>query len=372
MGESVDRRVETLVVSTGRPVPEPGAPVNPPLVLSSTFRAGGDVAYARHGSPTVAALETAIGALEGGRGLVFSSGMAAATTVLEQLPVGARVVAPASAYFDVRSFLRDGTASGRFAAELVDITDTEATLEACEGAAMLWLESPTNPLMGVADLPALIAGARRCGARVVVDNTFATPLLQRPLELGADIVVHSVTKFLGGHSDLLMGAIVTANEELLTASRRQRDLRGGVAGPLDAFLALRGLRTLAVRLERSQENAQALAERLAAHPGVERVRYPGLPSDPGHERARAQMDGFGAMLAFEPYGGADAAERVCQATRLITYATSLGGVETLMERRSRWAAEREGGTTPEALIRMSVGLEHVDDLWADLEQALRG
>ena len=367
-----DLHPETIVVEAGRPPAEPGGAVNTPVVLSSTFRAGGEIAYVRHGSPTVAALEEAIGALEGGRGLVFSSGMAAATTVLEELPVGARVVAPSSAYFDVRSFLRDADAGGRLAAELVDVTDTEATLAACRGAAMLWLESPTNPLLGVADLPVLISGAREAGVTVVVDNTFATPLLQRPLSLGADAVLHSVTKYLGGHSDLLMGAVVTREGDAWDRLRRGRDLRGGVAGAFDAYLALRGIRTLAVRLERAQANAQVLAERLAAHPAVERIRYPGLPSDPGHERARRQMTGFGAMLAFEPYGGADAAERVCQATRLITYATSLGGVETLMERRSRWAGEREGGTTPEALIRMSVGIEHVEDLWADLEQALGG
>jgi cystathionine gamma-synthase len=365
-----DQRPETIVVHAGRPAAAPGAPLNAPVVLSSTYRAGGEYAYVRHGSPTVASLEEALGELEGGRALAFSSGMAAATSCLETLALGSRVVAPSSAYFDVRSYLREGTARGRFSAELVDVTNTEATLAACVGADLLWLESPTNPLIGVADLPALIAGARERGVRVVVDNTFATPLLQRPLELGADAVMHSVTKYLSGHADVLMGAVVTRDEELLARIHRERDVRGGVAGAHDAFLALRGLRTLAIRLERQQANAQALAERLAAHPAVERVRYPGLPSDPGHERAKRQMAGFGAMVSFEVHGGADAAERVCRAARVIAYATSLGGVETLMERRSRWAGEREGGTTPEALIRMSVGIEHVDDLWADLEQAL--
>ena len=367
MSEADDLRPETLVVSAGRPATEAHGALSPPVVFASTFRAGGPIGYGRDGNPTWEAFEEAIGLLEGGTGVAFSSGMAAATAVLEGLPVGARVVAPTTAYMGVRSFLRDRVDAGRIAVEFVDITDTEATLAACSGVDLLWLESPTNPLLGIADLVALAEGGHTAGALVVVDNTFATPLLQRPLDLGADVVVHSVTKYLGGHADLLMGAVVTANKELLEGVLHRRHLYGGIPGPLDAFLALRGLRTLAVRLERAQSNAQVLAERLAGHPVVERVRYPGLADDPGHDLARRQMRGFGAMLSFEVRGGANGADRVCSATNVITNATSLGGVESLMERRARWAGDAD---VPPSLIRLSVGIEHVEDLWADLNQAL--
>jgi cystathionine gamma-synthase len=201
----------------------------------------------------------------------------------------------------------------------------------------------------------------------VVDNTFATPLLQRPLELGAEVVVHSVTKFLAGHSDLVMGAVVTGNTDWEEALRRRRSLHGAVPGPLEAFLALRGVRTLAVRLDRAQANAAELARRLAAHPGVSLVRYPGLAEHPGHELASQQMDGFGAMLSFEVHGGAPAADALCDAVRLCVHATSLGGVETLLERRQRWEGEE---ATPPGLVRVSVGIEDVEDLWHDLEAAL--
>jgi cystathionine gamma-synthase len=369
MTDERDLRPETLAVAAGRPPLEPGAPLSEGVVFSATYRAGGDYGYGRTGNPTWLAFEAALGAIEGGFAVAFASGMAAATTLLETLPLGAKVVGPASGYFDVRAFLDNRGASGRLDVELVDLTDTEAVASACPGASLLWLESPTNPLLGIADLPVLIERAHAEGAQVVVDNTFATPLLQRPLDLGADLALHSVTKFLSGHSDLLLGAIVTRDEQCRDELVRFRAAYGGVPGPMEAFLALRGLRTLAVRLDRAQASAQVLAERLLAHASVERVRYPGLPGDPGHERARRQMRGFGAMLSFEVRGGAEAAERVCTAARLIAHATSLGGVETLMERRSRWAGEVEMGTPP-SLIRLSVGIEHVEDLWADLEQAL--
>jgi cystathionine gamma-synthase len=202
---------------------------------------------------------------------------------------------------------------------------------------------------------------------VAVDNTFATPLLQRPLELGADVVVHSVTKLLAGHSDLLMGAAVTRRNEWHQALIARRSIYGGIPGAVETFLALRGLRTLGVRLERAQANAAELARRLVARPGVRAVRYPGLPDSPGHQRALEQMGGFGTMVAFEVEGGAEAADAVCGAVQLLTPGTSLGGVETLIERRGRWDGESH---LPPALLRMSVGIEHVDDLWADLDQAL--
>src|SRR4051812_27569230 len=284
--------------------------MNAPVVFSSTYRAGGERTYGRFGGPTQAAFEAALGALEGGACVAFASGLAAVVAVMETLPAGARVVAPHSLYWGVREVLDHRVEGGRLASAYVDITDTEATLAACDGAAMLWLETPTNPLLDVADLPALAAGARVRGALTAVDNTFATPLLQRPLEHGADVVVHSATKYLGGHADLLMGAAVTADPGLAARLREHLDVDGAVPGPMDAFLALRGLRTLDVRLERAQASAGELARRLDAHPAVQRVRYPGLPEDPGHDRAAAQMDGFGAMGAFGRGGGAGAARGV--------------------------------------------------------------
>jgi cystathionine gamma-synthase len=358
---------ETLVVRLGRDDPLPDGPLVTPVVLASTYHAGGPVAYGRGGNPTWTALEEVVGALEGGRALAFASGMAAISAVLEGLPVGAPVVLPAGAYQGTRTLLGDRAKLGRFEPRPVDPTDTRAALDACEGAALLWLESPTNPLLDVLDLAALCAGARERGARVAVDNTVATPLLQRPLDLGADVVVHSATKFLSGHADVLMGVAVTRDDAVHQGLLERRTLFGAVPGPLEAFLALRGLRTLPLRLERGQASAGVLAERLEEHPAVAGVRYPGLPSHPGHDLARRQMRGFGAMLSFEVDGDAATADRVCDGVRVVTHATSLGGIETLMERRNRWPAE---AATPPTLLRLSVGCEHVDDLWRDLDRAL--
>jgi cystathionine gamma-synthase len=335
--------------------------------LASTYHADGPLSYGREGNAVWDALEEVLGALEGGQALVFASGLAAIAAVLETLPVGAVVVAPEDAYLGTRGLLADLASRDRLRVTLVDVADTSATLAACDGADLLWCESPTNPMMAIADLGALCGGARAAGVPVVVDNTFATPLLQRPLELGADVVVHSVTKFLAGHSDLVMGATVTRDPGRLEALHRRRSLHGAVPGPLEAFLALRGVRTLAVRLERAQDNAGELARRLATHPAVSRVRYPGLVDHPGHDLASRQMDGFGAMLSFEVHGGAPVADAVCDAVRLCVHATSLGGVETLLERRQRWEGEE---ATPAGLVRVSVGIEDVEDLWSDLEAAL--
>jgi cystathionine gamma-synthase len=361
--------LETLAVTAGRGPRIADAPLSVPVVFAGTYHAGGPVGYGRDGNPTWSALEETIGALEGGRALAFASGMGAITAVFESLAPGARIVVPRDSYIGTRAFLADRSGRGRFDARLADVTDTAATLAACEGAALLWIETPTNPLIGIADLAALCAGARRAGARIAVDNTFATPLLQRPLELGADVVVHSVTKYLSGHSDLQLGAAVTRDEALLGELFNRRELYGAIPGPMEAYLALRGIRTLPVRLERAQASAGELARRLSRHPAVARVRYPGLPGDPGHAVASRQMDGFGAMLSFEMKGGAEAAESVCASVRILTHATSLGGVETLIERRHKWRGEE---ATPPALLRMSVGCENVEDLWADLEQALEG
>lgn len=259
-------------------------------------------------------------------------------------------------------------ASGRFALTSVDIADTAAVVAALPGADWLLLESPTNPLMQVADLATLGAAAAAHGVRVGVDNTFATPLLQNPLDFGATVVMHSGTKYLSGHSDVVLGALVTRDQELLGRIEAYRASQGAILGPVEAWLALRGIRTLAVRLERQQTTAGVLAERLTTHRAVARVRYPGLAGDPGHDLAARQMRGFGAMLSIETVGGADVADALVRGVRLWVPATSLGGVESLLERRRRIGSEP--ATVPEELVRLSVGLEDADDLWDDLDQAL--
>ena len=359
---------ETLVIERGRPAPVADGPLNVPITPASALQAGGPLGYAREGQAPWAALEEVIGVLEGGRALAFSSGMAAATAAIGLFPRDAVVVAPAVAYMDVRDSLLRLQEEARAEVRLVDITDTEAVIAACDGANVLWLESPTNPLLGIADLPRLCGLARDRGILCIVDNTFATPLLQRPLALSADIVVHSATKAMGGHSDLLLGAVVAADDAHLDALHRARELGGATPGALEVFLCLRGLRTLPLRLERAQANAAVLAERLDGHPEVHEVRYPGLPSHPQHERSRATLGGPGFMLTFRVQGGAARADALVEAVAVLTHATSLGSVETTLERRARYAAER--GVVPEDLLRVSVGCEHVEDLWADLEQAL--
>ena len=250
----------------------------------------------------------------------------------------------------------------------MDVADTSAVAAACAGAALVWVESPTNPALEVADLPAVIAAAHSAGALLAVDNTFATPLAQRPLSFGADLVVHSATKYLAGHSDALLGAVVATRADLIEPVVAHRMLHGAVPGTMEAWLGLRGLRTLPLRLERAQASAAELARRLLHHPRVQRVRYPGLPDDPGHARASAQMAGFGAIVCVELDGGAAAADRAIAACRIWVAATSLGGVESTLERRRRWPAESPG--IPEGLVRLSVGIEDVEDLWRDLDQAL--
>jgi cystathionine gamma-synthase len=368
MRSSSKTRPETVVINLGRPAAVADGPLNVPITPASALQAGGVSGYARDGHAPWAALEEVIGALEGGRALAFSSGMAAATAAIGLFGAGSVVVAPTVAYMDVRRSLLRLQETGRAEVRLVDITDTDAVLTACDGADALWLESPTNPLLGIADLPRLCAAARERGMLCVVDNTFATPLLQRPLELGADVVVHSATKAMGGHSDLLLGAVVVADDAHFAALREARELGGATPGALESYLCLRGLRTLPLRLERTQYNAGVLAERLSEHPDVSEVRYPGLASHPQHQRSRDTLAGAGFMLTFRVRGGAGRADALVDAVRVLTHATSLGGVETTLERRARYPAER--GVVPDDLLRVSVGCEHVEDLWADLQQAL--
>jgi cystathionine gamma-synthase len=361
-----DLHPDTIAIAAGRSV-GPGDALNPPLVLSSTFRAGGEITYGRNDNSTWQAFESALGELERGRALCFASGTAATAAVLERLPSGAIVAMARNAYYGSRVFLAQASERGRLEARLVDVTDTGGALAACEGASLLWLESPTNPLLEIADLHALVSGAHDRGAAVCVDNTLATPLLQRPLDLGADVVVHSVTKYLAGHSDVLLGGVVARDGELVDEIKELRTRYGGVPGPVETFLALRGVRTLALRVERAQASAGILAPRLARHPSVQLVRYPGLKDHPGHEVAVRQMNGYGGMLSFEVRGGIAAADAMTKALEVVVDATSLGGVETTIDRRSKYAGERG---VPEALLRLSVGCEHVEDLWADLRGAL--
>ena len=343
----------TLAVTAGRPDPSPDAPLNPPVVFASTYIAGGDLEYGRFGNPTWTALEDAIGALEGGRALVLASGLAAVNAVLATLPVGARVVAPRHAYLGSLTQLDESQQRGLLSREYVDIAETDAVIAALDAAPtqLLWIESPTNPALEVADLPTLLAAARERGILTVVDNTFATPLLQRPLDHGADIVLHSATKFLSGHSDAVLGALVTRDEELRATLIGRRTILGATPGPMEVYLVLRGLRTLALRVERASANAAELVERMRDHPALAELRYPG----------------FGAIVA-PVFHDAEAADRFVGAARLARHATSLGGVETTLERRRRWPGEV--ATIPPGLVRISVGIEHVDDLAADLLAAL--
>jgi len=343
---------DTLAIVAGRPPHLPNQPMNVPVHLTSTYVAGGGLEYGRYGNPSWTAFEDTLGALEGGRCVAFASGMAAIAAVFDLIEPGGTIVAPRHSYTGTIGALNELEAKGRARTVLVDISDTAAVAEASADAAMVWFESPTNPALEVADIPAIVQAAHEHGALVAVDNTFATPLLQRPLEHGADLVVHSATKYISGHSDVLMGAVVAASAEHVDAIVKHRSLYGAIPAPLETFLALRGLRTLPVRLERAQANAQELVRRLADHPALEEVRYPG----------------FGAIVSIVVRGGAEPADALVQRTALWVHATSLGGVESTFERRRRWPAEQP--TIPEGLVRLSVGLEHVDDLYRDLVGAL--
>lgn len=343
--------LSTRAVTGGRPDPVPDAPLNEPITLAATYIAGGDLEYGRYANPSWTAFEQVLGDLEGGTAVSFASGLAAVAAVLAQLEPGATIVVPRNAYLGVLAQVRLAADRGLLEPVSVDVRDTAEVVAAAEGAALVWLESPTNPALELADIPAIVRGAHAAGALVVVDNTFATPLLQRPIEHGADLVVHSVTKYLAGHSDIVMGAVVAADPALAAKLTATRSLTGAIPSPFEAFLALRGVRTLPVRLERAQATAQQLVRRLSAHGRITEVRYPG----------------FGAIVSIV-LPDATSADSLVAASRLWRHATSLGGVESTLERRRRWAGESE--SIPEGLVRLSVGLEDAGDLWADLEQAL--
>lgn len=364
---SQDLKPESWVVAAGRSA-EAGSPLNVPLVPASNFIIGSGREYSRDdGTPTWEALEELVGGLEGGKSVAFASGMAAIAAIFDQLKAGAVVVLPDDCYQGVAGLAMAGAEKGRWILRRVAVDDTATWISARAEADLIWLESPSNPLLTVADLEAICAAPRKPGAIVAVDNTFATPFNQQPLNFGATVSIQSATKFIGGHSDLLAGVATTKDEALWRALRKTRELTGATPGTLEAFLAVRGARTLALRLQQAQRTAMSLAERLAAHPQVALVRYPGLPSHPTYEVAKRVLKGFGTIISFDLVADAAFADKVCQNVKLIRHATSLGAVETTMERRAAILGQEH---LPPTLLRISVGIEDADDLWADLEAAI--
>lgn len=358
----------TWLIAAGRPT-EKGEPLNPPLVPASNFLLGSSRAYARDdANPAWEAFETVVGGLEGGTAVAFASGMAAAAALFGSLKASASVVLPTDCYAGVVGLVERGVARQGWSRTRLPAVDTRAWIEHARNADLIWLESPTNPMLEVVDLPRICAAERKPGSLLVVDNTIATPLNQRPLDLGADAVMHSATKYMGGHSDLLAGVAVVRRAGLAEELRKARELFGATPGTLEMFLALRGLRTMALRVRASESNAMALASRLNEHPRVRWVRYPGLPSDPGHAVASSFMRGFGGVVTFEVAGGSAEADAVCCSVGLIRHATSLGAVESTIERRSAVPGQEH---LPPGLLRMSVGCEDIEDLWRDLELAFR-
>jgi len=370
-------RFETIAVHAGgEPDPATGA-VAPPIHLATTFEHGPESErlhgfyYIRENNPTQARLETALAAIEGGESaLAFASGLAAAAAALQALPQGSHVLMADDGYYDVRTIAQEFLPRWGGEATLVDMSDPSALRRGLRPTTrLLFTESPSNPLMKVVDIAALAEIAHAAGALLLVDSTFATPVMQRPLDLGADIVLHSTTKFLGGHSDVQGGALVFKRRDpLFEHAARVRKVLGAVASPFGSWLVLRGLRSLACRVERHAASALALARALESHPAVDAVHYPGLESHPQHAVAKRQMRAFGGMLSFRVRGSRAAAVRVVSRVKLFTVATSLGGVESLLEHRA--SSEGPGSATPENLLRVSVGLEHPDDLIEDLQQAL--
>ncbi|MEV5505760.1 cystathionine gamma-synthase [Streptomyces orinoci] len=373
---------ETLAIHAGQePDPLTGAVV-PPIYQVSTYKQDGvgglrgGYEYSRSANPTRTALEENLAALEGGRrGLAFASGLAAEDTLLRTLLTpGDHVVIPDDAYGG--TFRLFAKVISRWGVEwsVADTSDPAAVRAALRPRTKaVWVETPSNPLLGITDIAAVAEVAHQAGARLVVDNTFASPYLQQPLSLGADVVVHSTTKYMGGHSDVVGGALITADAALAEELVYHQNAMGAVAGPFDAWLTLRGIKTLAVRMDRHCANAERVAELLVAHPKVTEVYYPGLESHPLHEVAAKQMRAFGGMVSFRVAGGEEAAVEVCNRAELFTLGESLGGVESLIEHPGRMTHASTAGSpleVPADLVRLSVGIESADDLLADLKQAL--
>ncbi|GII88845.1 cystathionine gamma-synthase [Sphaerisporangium siamense] len=373
---------ETLAIHAGQEAdPHTGAVV-PPIYAVSTYKQDGvgglraGYEYSRSANPTRTALEECLAALEGGtRGLAFASGLAAEDAVLRAVcGPGDHVIIPGDAYGGTYRLFAKVLARWGLLFDPVPLGDLEAVRAAVRPETkVIWVETPTNPLLGVADIEALAAIAHQAGALLVVDNTFASPYLQQPLALGADVVVHSTTKYVGGHSDVVGGALVARDRDLGDLLAFHQNAMGAVAGPFDAWLTLRGIKTLALRMERHCDNAERVVELLRSHPRVTEVLYPGLPGHPGHEVAAKQMRRFGGMVSFRVAGGEEEAVRLCDRTRIFTLGESLGGVESLIEHPGRMTHASVAGSAlevPGDLVRLSVGIETVDDLLADLSQAL--
>ena len=371
-------RLETLAIHAGGESDRETGAVTPPIHLATTFKHGpaaeriAGYEYQREANPTNDRLREAIAALEGAeQALTFASGMAAVTTLLESLPAGARIVIPDDCYAGVRMLATEFLPERGVSVQRVDMADLAAVEAACAtGIDLLWVETPSNPLMKLSDIAALATLAHRHGALLACDNTFASPVLQQPLALGADIVMHSTTKYFGGHSDVLGGALAFKHGDAFFQRVAHRlHITGAVMAPFNAWLTLRGCRSLPARMALHCSNARKVAEFLQAQPQVERVNYPGLASHPGHALAVKQMRDSGGMLSVQLHGGREAALAMAGALQLFTNATSLGGCESLVEHRA--STEGTHTTTPQNLLRLSIGLEHVDDLIADLAQALQ-
>ncbi|MER5440240.1 cystathionine gamma-synthase [Streptomyces sp. NPDC002790] len=379
---STPRGFETTAIHAGNTADPVTGAVVPPIYQVSTYKQDGvgglrgGYEYSRSANPTRTALEENLAALEGGRrGLAFASGLAAEDCLLRTLlSPGDHVVIPNDAYGGTfRLFAKVVTRWGvEFSvADTSDVESVRAAITPLTKA--VWVETPSNPLLGITDIAAVAQVAREAGVRLVVDNTFASPYLQQPLALGADVVVHSMTKYMGGHSDVVGGALVVNDDTLGDELAFHQNAMGAIAGPFDAWLVLRGIKTLPVRMDRHSENATRVADMLSRHPRVTKVLYPGLPEHPGHEIAAKQMKAFGGMVSFQVEGGEEAAVEVCDRAKLFTLGESLGGVESLVEHPGRMTHASVAGSAlevPADLVRLSVGIESVDDLLADLQQAL--
>ncbi|MFE3074199.1 cystathionine gamma-synthase [Streptomyces sp. NPDC059247] len=373
---------ETRAIHAGNTADPLTGAVVPPIYQVSTYKQDGvgglrgGYEYSRSANPTRTALEENLAALEGGRrGLAFASGLAAEDCLLRTLLApGDHVVIPNDAYGGTFRLFAKVVQRWGVDFSVADTSDIASVRGAVnDRTKLIWVETPSNPLLGITDIEAVAGVARQAGVKLVVDNTFASPYLQQPLALGADVVVHSLTKYMGGHSDVVGGALVTADEALGEELAYHQNAMGAVAGPFDSWIVLRGIKTLAVRMDRHSENAGKIVEMLTQHPKVVQVLYPGLPEHPGHEVAAKQMRSFGGMVSFRVAGGEEAAVEVCNRARLFTLGESLGGVESLIEHPGRMTHASVAGSAlevPADLVRVSVGIENIDDLLADLRQAL--
>ncbi|AWE52111.1 cystathionine gamma-synthase [Streptomyces nigra] len=378
----ISQHFETLAIHAGNTADPLTGAVVPPIYQVSTYKQDGvgglrgGYEYSRSANPTRTALEENLAALEGGRrGLAFASGLAAEDCLLRTLLApGDHVVIPNDAYGGTFRLFAKVVARWGVEWSVADTSDPAAVRAAITPKTkVIWVETPSNPLLGITDIAAVAQVARDAGARLVVDNTFATPYLQQPLSLGADVVVHSLTKYMGGHSDVVGGALIAADADLGEELAFHQNAMGAVAGPFDSWLVLRGTKTLSVRMDRHSENATKIADMLTRHPRVTSVLYPGLPEHPGHEVAAKQMRAFGGMISFRVEGGEEAAVEVCNRAQVLTLGESLGGVESLIEHPGRMTHASVAGSAlevPADLVRLSVGIENAEDLVEDLKQAL--